>query len=245
MYQPNSIVFADTALFEYGDARWVGNEAGTIPYENWNVVDRRGYLRWRPVEVDTPLHASHWFWHPSDHPKSVDELMKTYEESVGRGGQLMLGLAPDRRGLLSNEDVARLNEFGEAIRKRYANNLALHHLSANDNVERALDGDPDTFWSAPAGSHHATLEVNFGKPVTFDHALTMEWLNDGQHVQKYSIDVWNGKAWKAVASGQAIGHKKIDAFEPVTASRVRLNILSSSAEANIRELQFFDTEHKN
>jgi alpha-L-fucosidase len=73
----------------------------------------------------------------------------------------------------------------------------------------------------------------------------MEWLNDGQHVQKYSIDVWNGKAWKAVASGQAIGHKKIDAFEPVTASRVRLNILSSSAEANIRELQFFDTEHKN
>jgi alpha-L-fucosidase len=245
MYQPNTIVFADTALFEYGDARWVGNEAGMIPYENWNVVDRHGYLRWRPVEVDTPLHAGHWFWHPSDHPKSVDELLKAYEESVGRGGQLMLGLAPDKRGLLSDEDVARLNEFGEAIRTRYASNLALHHLSANDNVERALDGDLDTFWSAPAGSHHAMLEVNFGKPVTFDRALTMEWLNDGQHVQKYSIDVWNGKAWKAVASGQAIGHKKIDAFEPVTASRVRLNILSSSAEANIRELQFFDTEHKN
>src|ERR1700729_3210063 len=45
-YQPNTVVFADTALFEYGDARWVGNEAGTIPYENWNVIDRHGYLRW-------------------------------------------------------------------------------------------------------------------------------------------------------------------------------------------------------
>jgi alpha-L-fucosidase len=241
MYQPNTIVFADTALFEYGDARWVGNEAGAIPYENWNVVDRHGYLRWRPVEVDTPLHPLHWFWHPGDHPKSVDELMKTYEESVGRGGQLMLGLAPDRRGLLDDEDVARLKEFGEAIRRRYANNLALHHVLADDNVESALDGNPDTFWSAPAGSHHATLELDFAKPVTFDRALTMEWLNDGQRVQKYAVEVWSGKAWKAVASGQAIGHKKIDAFTPVTASRVRLNILSSSAEAMIREFQIFDT----
>ena len=29
-YQPNTIVFADTGLFEYGDARWVGNESGRV-----------------------------------------------------------------------------------------------------------------------------------------------------------------------------------------------------------------------
>ena len=54
--QPNTLVFADAALFEYGDIRWAGNEDGKIPYENWNVLDRHGYLRWRPVEADTPLH---------------------------------------------------------------------------------------------------------------------------------------------------------------------------------------------
>ena len=27
-YQPNSLVFADVGLFEYGDIRWVGNEDG-------------------------------------------------------------------------------------------------------------------------------------------------------------------------------------------------------------------------
>ena len=57
-YQPNSVVFADTGLFEYGDARWVGTESGRVPYENWNVIDRHGYLRWRPVEADTPLRNS-------------------------------------------------------------------------------------------------------------------------------------------------------------------------------------------
>ena len=30
-YQPNTIVFADTALFEYGDARWVGTERLAYP----------------------------------------------------------------------------------------------------------------------------------------------------------------------------------------------------------------------
>src|ERR1700730_12249535 len=53
-YQPNTLVFADTGLFEYGDIRWVGNEQGIVPRENWNVIDRHEFLRWRPVEADTP-----------------------------------------------------------------------------------------------------------------------------------------------------------------------------------------------
>jgi alpha-L-fucosidase len=241
-YQPNAIVFADTGLFEYGDARWVGNEAGVVSYENWNVIDRHGYRRWRPVEADTPLRKQHWFWHPNDEAslKSLPELLDTYDKTVGRGAQLMLGLAPDNRGLLPENDVARLKEFGEALRRRSQGNLALHHAPTSGDA--ALDGNPDTFWSAPAGSHHSVLEVSFDRPITFDRALTMEWLNDGQHVQKYAIEIWNDKqrAWTAVASGEAIGHKKIDAFAAVTASRVRLNILSSTAEAHIREFQLFN-----
>jgi alpha-L-fucosidase len=243
-YQPNTIVFADTALFEYGDARWVGNEAGRVPYENWNVIDRHGYLRWRPVEADTPLRAGHWFWHPNDEAslKSLDELLTTWDETVGRGAQLMLGLAPDRRGLLPESDVARLEEFGQALRERYDHNMALAHAPAPADVAAALDGDPDTFWSAPAGSHHAVIEVRFDKPVTFNRALTMEWLNDGQRIEKYSIDVWTGSSWKSIAAAHAIGHEKIDIFPTVTASRVRLNILSSTDGAAIREFQLYNVQ---
>ena len=241
-YQPDTLVFADVALFEYGDIRWVGNEGGVIPYENWNVIDRHGYLRWRPVEADTPLRKAHWFWHPNDESslKSLPELISTYEQTVGRGGQLVLGVAPDRRGLLPDADVQRLKEFGAALRQRYGNNLAERHVRSNAEQDLALDGNPDTFWSAPAGSHHAALEVSFDTPITFDHALTMEWLNAGQHVQKYSVEVYREGKWLEVVRGEAIGHKKIDAFPPVSASRVRLNILSSSGEAHIREFQLFN-----
>jgi alpha-L-fucosidase len=243
-YQPNTVVFADTGLFEYGDARWVGNEAGLVDYENWNVIDRHGYRRWRPVEADTPLRDKHWFWHPNDEAslKSVGNLLDTYDKTVGRGAQLMLGLAPDNRGLLPDSDVKRLEEFGAALKKRTENNLALHRVMAGTESSAALDGDPDTFWSGPAGSHHSQIEVQFDHPVTFDHALTMEWLNDGQRVEKYAIEVWSdeGRKWKTIAEGQAIGHEKIDAFPSVTAKRVRLNILSSTEPANIREFQIYD-----
>jgi alpha-L-fucosidase len=240
-YQPNTMVFADMALFEYGDIRWVGNENGSIPYENWNVIDRHGYLRWRPVEADTPLRKNHWFWHPNDESslKSVPELISTYEQTVGHGGQLVLGIAPDRRGLLPEADVKRLQEFGNAVRKEYGNNLVARHARTTPELERALDGNPDTFWSAPPGSHHAILDMSFDRPVTFDCVLTMEWLNAGQHIQKYSIEIYSEGKWTEVARGQAIGHKRVDRFAPVTASRVRLNILSSSAEAHIREFQLF------
>jgi alpha-L-fucosidase len=159
----------------------------------------------------------------------------------------MLGLAPDRRGLLPDSDVARLEAFGAALRKRAAANLSPRHAATTPEIAAALDGDPDTFWSAPAGSHHALLEVSFDQPVTFDHILTMEWLNDGQHVEKYAIEAWNDtqQKWDRVANGQAIGHSKIDAFQPVTAKRVRLNILSSTSEAHIREFQLLDWSKPN
>ncbi|WP_266171167.1 alpha-L-fucosidase [Dyella subtropica] len=244
-YQSNAMVFADMALFEYGDIRWVGTEDGHIRGENWNVIDRHGYQRWRPVEVDTPLHKLHWFWHPNDEStlKSVDELMEIWENSVGRGGQLMLGIAPDRHGLLPDADVARLEAFGKALQARYgaASNLVLKHASADPNTAKALDGDRDTFWSAPEGSHNAMLEVDLGHPVTFDRVLSMEWLDAGQHIRKYAVEIWDGHAWKAVAQAEAIGHMKIDAFPAVTAQRVRLNILSSAGAAHIREFQLFNT----
>jgi alpha-L-fucosidase len=241
-YQPNTIVFADTGLFDYGDARWVGNESGRVTYEDWDVIDRHGMLRWRPVESDTPLRKAHWFWHPNDDAslKSVDELLTTWDETVGRGAQLMLGVAPDRRGLLPESDAARLAEFGAALRARYAHNLAREHAPEDANVAAALDGDTATFWTAPEGSNHSTLEVRFAQPVTFNRALTMEWLNAGQRVEKYAIEAWTGSAWKTVASAQAIGHEKIDTFPAVTASRVRLNILSSVNGAAIREFQLYE-----
>lgn len=245
-YQPNTIVFADTALFEYGDARWAGDESGKIEYQNWNVIDRHGYLRWRPVEVDTPLRKLHWFWHPHDEAslKSLPELLDSYDNAVGHGGQWMLGVAPDDRGLLPDVDVARLAELGQALHTRYGTGLLTPGLTTDPNLAAALDNDPDTFWSAPPDSHAATLEVHTPRPITFDHAMTSEWLVEGQQVQHYSIEAWQDGHWATLASSYAIGHKKIDRFAPVTTQRIRLRILASAGRARIRDFQVFLLDQK-
>jgi alpha-L-fucosidase len=215
----------------------VGNESGVANEENWNVVDRLGYLRYRPAEADTPLRKRHWFWHPNDEKslKSVDELIETYHQTVGRGAQLMLGLAPDTRGLMPDSDVRRLREFGDAIRALYADNIAL------DKRHPALDGNPDTFWEAPAGAHAAVIEVRWEQARSFDRTAAMEWMNAGQRIQKYSIEALeNNNSWRRIYNGSTIGHKKIDIFEPVTARAVRLNILSASDAPVIREFQVYE-----
>ena len=243
VYQPNAMVFADAALLKYGDIRWVGNEAGNAQEDNWNVLDLHGYLRYRPAEADTPLRKEHWFWHPNDEQslKSVDELLETYDKTVGRGAQLMIGLAPDNRGLLPDSDVKRLKEFGEALASRYAPAKNLAARATNASAFRgALDSDPDTVWSPPEGSHSAVIDLVFAHPISFDRVLTMEWLVDGQKVQKYEIQVMESEKWKTVYAGTTIGHKKIDLFQRTTAQHVRLNILSASSTPRIREFQWFD-----
>lgn len=235
-YQPNTLLFADVGFLKYGDLRWAGNEAGVANEENWNVVDRLRYLRYRPTEADTPLRKLHWFSHPNDEKslKSLQELIDMFHKTAGRGTQLMLGLAPDSRGLLPDSDVRRLGEFGEAIRALYANNLALH------KQHPALDGDPDTFWEAPPGAHSAVIETRWDSPRSFDRTVTMEWLNASQRVAKYAIEVLEKRdSWRRVYTGSTIGHKKIDIFPTVTAGAVRLNIISASDAPVIREFQVY------
>jgi alpha-L-fucosidase len=173
--------------------------------------------------------------------KSVAELLDTYEKTVGRGAQLMIGIAPDDRGLLPDSDVQRLAEFGAAVRSIYGadKNLA-RHAHVAPAFAAVIDGDPDTFWSAPSDSRSATIEISFDTPITFDRALTMEWLNDGQQIEKYAIEAFAGGKWTTLYAGTSIGHKKIDKFARVTTTRVRLVILSSAAPARIREFQLFD-----
>jgi len=238
-YQPNALIFADVGLLPWGDIRWVGNEAGVAQEENWNVVDAYRVLRWRPAECDTPLRERHWFWHPNDEKslKPLEKLLETYHLTVGRGAQLVLGLAPGDRGLMPAADVARLSEFGGALRRIYGENLALRAVRESGQMA-ALDGDPDTVWQA--SDYRAEIAVRFDRPTTFDRTVAMEWLNAGQRIQKYEIHVAERGAWRTVCTGTTVGHKKIDIFPRVTASAVRLRVTMALDAPRLREFQVYD-----
>ena len=101
---------------------------------------------------------------------------------------------------------------------------------------KAIDGSKDTRW-APSDEQSKDwwLEVNFGTSQTFNSTLIDEAFN---RVTSYSIEYWNGSAWTTCSSGSSIGANKVDKFDPVTSSRVRLSIGSvSSATPSICEFE--------
>jgi len=231
-YQPNALIFADVGLLPYADIRWVGNEDGTAKEENWNVVDAYQILRWRPAEADTPLREAHWFWHPTDEKslKSLDKLMETYHQTVGRGAQLMLGLAPDNRGLLPEVDVQRLAEFGAEVKRIYGKGL----LNEAMVIGRGL---PD----APIGREYSCGYVMqpLGRSVTFDRAVTMEDMTDGQRIRKYAILGKVGNEMRTIVTGTTIGHKKIDIFPPVTVDMMVFEVRAALGTPRLRSFNVY------
>lgn len=225
-FQPNTLFFAGVGFLPWADIRWVGNEDGEAFEENWNVIDLRGHLRWRPAEADTPLRERHWFWHPNDEKslKPLDNLLDIYHKSVGRGAQLVLGLAPDDRGLMPEADVARLREFGAAIRSLYEKDLARGR----------------TVWTPPTDLHTVVAEVDFRVPMSFDRTVLAEWIHLGQRVQRYDVQTWDGSRWRTIHEATTIAHKKIDIFPRVTTSRMRVRILQSSGTPRIRSFEVYD-----
>ncbi|MCL4783859.1 MAG: alpha-L-fucosidase [Bryobacterales bacterium] len=259
-YQPNANIFADTGFLQYGDVRWVGNEDGYASEENWNVVDRLGYLRYRPVEADTPLRKRHWFWHPNDEKslKSLDELAETYHKTVGRGAQLVLGLAPDNRGLMPESDVARLREFGALLNRVYGKPLlgggtVLRSAHAGSTASGGqplpdlsvlLDVDANSQFAPPASERSLDVVAQFGKPLRFDRVLLREWLGDGQTIAAHAVEVAKDPAhptvWTEIARGTTIGSKRIHLFPEVRAVALRLRIQNAIGPIRLRGLQVYD-----
>jgi len=64
--------------------------------------------------------------------------------------------------------------------------------------------------------------------------MVKEYIPLGQRVEAYSIEAYDGTEWKVITTGTTIGHKKLDRFSDVTASKVRLNIQQAQYVPQIR-----------
>ena len=230
-YAPVAMIFQGP----WATIRWVGNEDGVAPYPAWNAVPEAAWRSciataehgdpngsvWLPNECDARIRRD-WFWNSKNAStlKTVDQLMDMYYRSVGHGAILLLNQTPDTSGLIPEADVIRGAEFGAEVQRRFGTSLA-ETAGKGEKVELAL----------PA-------------PHAIDHVITMEDITRGERVRKYLLEGKVGAKWVQLASGTAIGHKKIDRIAPIEVSRVRLLCTESAAEPIIRELAVYDTAAK-
>lgn len=131
-FQPGVTIFAGEC--DESDFRWPGNERGELDENSRaTIASVGGYSDgeygnpdyayqintgtpsgqcFRMCEADFPLRRS-WFYHQSEdgQSKHAAYLMKRYLGTVGHGGTMNLGIAPNRDGMLSAEDMRSLAGF--------------------------------------------------------------------------------------------------------------------------------------
>ena len=245
--QPDCIIWGAAGR---GDVTWGGSEKGHVKYPCWNIVGKdTPNEKWLSLEGDTPINHAGWFWHPGQESKvkSPEHLMQVYLDSVGRGANLILNVAPNRQGKLDAADVESLLTFGENRRRLLATDYALgaqataSEVRDNDSrfgADKLTDGDIESYWCPNDGTTSGTLEIKLKQPTAFDVVRLREQIRLGQRVTGFRLEARVNGSWELIDNdGQTIGHqvmRKLPA--PVTADAVRLTITGARACPCISEL---------
>jgi alpha-L-fucosidase len=107
--------------------------------------------------------------------------------------------------------------------------------------DKAVDDDPTTRWATDYGVKKAWLEVDLGKPVTFDQIGISE---EYDRVREFELQYKDDAEWKTFVRGKRIGSDYRAKFEPVKAQCVRLNILDAIEGPTICEFQLLASKQK-
>ncbi len=239
---PSTIIFSDWGP----GCRWVGNEEGRAEETCWSTV---GDSSWVPVEADVSIHSG-WFWHADEHPKSVDELMEIYYNSVGRNGLLLLNVPPDSHGRIPAEDSAVLVAFRQERDRIFSHDLTQggnargNHLHGRKyHASNVLDTAYHTYWAAT--SIVDTLYISTPAPVLFDIIMLQEYIPLGQRVSAFHVDCcqpWLNDEWVTVAEGTTIGYKRLLRIPATTAGRIRIVFDSALAAPIINRIALYNTQ---
>ena len=188
-------------------------------------------LVWYPAETDVSIRPG-WFYHSKedDKVKSPDKLLDIYYSSVGRNGVLLLNLPPDKRGLIHEADVKALKEWRRLIDETFKTNK-LHGATIESNngknAKAILDDKYNTHWTTKGSDTTAVITFSLKAPQTFDVLLLQENITVGQRIENFVLEYKEGGEWKKITEGTTVGYKRLLRFNAVTASEVRLRILSS------------------
>ncbi len=193
----------------------------------------KGY-KWSPAETDTSIRPG-WFYHETenDHVRSTETLIDIWYRTVGGNSTLLLNIPPDRRGLFHENDVQRLRELGEYIRKTFATNLADNAaVTANsdngyDLPENVKTDSYDTYYKPFDGENAVQLNIKLDGEYDVTHVVIKENIKFSQRIEKYVIEAKTADGWTELNRGTTVGYKKIARFDAVKTDEIRIRILDS------------------
>ncbi|MDO5416337.1 MAG: alpha-L-fucosidase [Lachnospiraceae bacterium] len=177
------------------------------------VLKEETELVWFPAEVDLSIRPG-WFYHESEdnQVRSLENLVSIYDRSVGGNCTMLLNIPPTREGRLHKNDVTRLKELGDYLRKREARNLA-------ETARR---------WEGPlsaGASSGCSITLTWDKPVDISLIVLKEDIRFSQRVENFQVI--DGDTQNLLYQGKTIGYRKHILPDSLKTSSLRIEILES------------------
>jgi alpha-L-fucosidase len=223
--QPGAVIFSDAGP----DVRWIGNEIGVAGQTNWSTVD--------PDVVPFPGATG----------ERVTEMLQQGDPNgtVWRPGETDVSIRPgwfyhpaeDAR-VKSVDDLVNLYFTSVGRNSKLLLNVppTRHGLLHETDVSR-LRGMRDQLDALFARNRRAEMEDR--RPVTITIADLREDIARGQSVARYTLQGMVGGAWRTLSQGTTIGYRKLDRFEPITVSAIRVDVGESMGDAGPVEVALY------
>ncbi|GAB3651555.1 hypothetical protein GCM10028791_20470 [Echinicola sediminis] len=257
------------------DIRWVGNEAGRGRFTEWSVqgvdlmeadfsgadagtaltakklgdiseLSRFKQLAWYPARGGLPVRVQ-WFWAPNQQSRSLEYMINSYFETVGQNSNVLINLSPDQRGLIPEEDVRLMKQFGKYLERMYAKNHAEGAVAKATEVREGgfaanylFDDDLRTCWLAPEGQESGVIRVDLYGKQTFNVIKLSENIADyGQRVERFEVDAWKEDKWQKIGEASTIGLRRLLVVPITTTNKIRIRITDSRTSPSLASLELY------
>ncbi len=192
-------------------------------------IKKETEFRWAPCEVGVSMRPHNFYKKDDDMlAKTKDKLLTLYYNTVGSNCNLMLGITPDRKGHLNEQEMQILESTGKDLHIIFGYNLAndgtvtssseLSKLYKAENITK----EDSAFWSAAEKDKKPEIIVTFNKTEIFDKVVLKENIRNGQGIEEFEIFYDKKGKWKKFDKGTVIGHKKICHGKPTETNRVKI-----------------------
>jgi len=241
-YPAEGLFYTDIKTYEMGAGQRVSKDHNTMPA-----------LACLPMQKT-------WFWEKSFPTTPVKDVNKLVNDDIiplnNVDCNFILNVAPNRDGLFDDNALAALKQIGQLwhhdgpapklptleapiISHNLAKNQPSNSSWSDDMniMDFANDDDFTTSWISNPTVKEPWYEIDFRQPTAFNAiAITEEKPN----ISKYSLEYYNNGAWKPIYNGENDGRVKINRFNRVTATKVRMHILQSDHQASIAEFGVYN-----
>jgi alpha-L-fucosidase len=234
--------YTDIKTYEMGAGQRISKEHNTMPS-----------LACLPIQKS-------WFWKTTFPTEPTKDAAKLVNDDIiplnNVNCNFILNLAPNRDGLFDDNALASLKKIGELWKNAgpeaplpkldapiISHNLAKHQQSNSswsddmNIMDFANDDDFGTSWVSNSTVDKPWYEIDFNKETSFN---TISIAEEKVNISKYVLEYYNAGAWKPVFDGENAKKVKVNRFNPVTGTKVRMRILKSDHQASIAEFGVYN-----